>query len=113
MVKHSLYLCQVYDKKVKAMTILSKKKQSKNVRMHINKAYQFLEDNLPKLYVEKTLEKIKVVNGKKKPSSSLIRNVRNGINSSYENRYDILNALVEVAKDNLNEKEALTSKFSA
>lgn len=113
MIKVLLYLCQVYDKKVKPMTILDKKKQSKNVRMHINKVYQYLDDNLPNQYVEMTLKKIIVDEGKKTPSSSLVRNVRNGINTSYENRYDILNALVEVAKDNLKQKEALTSKFSA
>lgn len=73
------------------------------MQTHINKIYDFINKHLPYSYVDEVIEYFKEKNITS-PSKSTIRKVRTRVSSSYEIRFDILEALVEVATKN---KEAV------
>lgn len=78
----------------------------KNMQTHIDKAYQFLEDNLPTTYsiaVQKNLQYQKIT-----VSTSVIKNVRNRVSV----RIDVLNALLELARKNKAQVEELITKIN-
>jgi len=77
------------------MSKIIKNKKDKDMHSHNEKAYEFLDKNLPTAYVEFVVEKMRS-KGSLIPSKSMIRNVRNKTNF----RNDILLALVEVAEEN-------------
>ena len=85
------------------MSKVNKKNQESDVHSHIEQAYGFLDLYLPTQYVKSVQDKFGT-DGKSKPSSSLIRNVRNRTNL----RNDILLVLVEVAKENKDVSERIT-----
>ncbi|WP_278035865.1 hypothetical protein [Flavobacterium nitratireducens] len=72
----------------------------KDVQMHIEIARKIIDEYLPSTYVEKVLEKLPKGH---RYSKKVIRNVRANLN----NRLDVLNALVEVAKENQAQIEKL------
>jgi hypothetical protein len=77
------------------MSKIIKNNKLDDVHSHNDKAYHFIDENLPTSYVDLVIEKMKPKT-LKVPSKSMIRNVRNKTNF----RNDILLALVEVAKEN-------------
>lgn len=83
------------------MTNIAEKKGKKNVQMHIDSAYAFLDEHLPVSYSAKT-KKILTEKGIK-VSGSIINNVKNRIHE----RLDVLNALLIVAKTNKAQIEEL------
>lgn len=87
------------------MTNIKEKIKQDDVQLHINKAFKFIDAHLPVYYVSKVLEKLPKDTS---ITSGIIRNVRNKTNPNLQNRIDIINLLVEVAKDNLNEKKKLS-----
>lgn len=86
------------------MTKIIEKKKPDDMQLHINKAFVFINNHLPAYYVSKVLEKLPLGTS---VTSGIIRNVRNRTNPSLVNRIDIINLLVEVAKDNLKEKNKI------
>lgn len=76
-------------------------KDTYNVQTHINKAYEFLDEYLPQTYRKRTqlFLKSKGIN----VSSSTINNVRNQSNQ----RLDVINALVAIAKEEKAQVEEL------
>lgn len=75
------------------MTNIITNNNKDDVQMHIDKAYDLIDTYLPTAYVEEVLKKLPEGHSITK---SMIRNVRAKLN----NRLDVLNALVEVAKEN-------------
>ena len=94
-------------------TMLQQKKQTKNMHLHIENVYGFLDEHLPYSYVDEVISIMKKKRGVKLPSKSTIRKVRSRTSPSHEKRLDILNALVDLAKRNKSDKEKLTEKISA
>lgn len=86
------------------MTNIKEKNKQVDMHLYINKAFEFINQHLPKYYVSKVLEKLP---DNTSITSGIIRNVRNKTNPNLNNRIDIINLLVEVAKDNQKEKEKL------
>ena len=86
------------------MTNIKENNKRKDMHLHINKAYDIINENLPTYYVSKVLEKLPKNTS---ITSGVIRNVRNRTNKNLENRIDVINLLVEVAKDNMKEKQKL------
>lgn len=86
------------------MTNIKEKEIGTDVQMHINKAFQIIELYLPKMYVEKVLEKFPTDT---KITSGIIRNVRNKTQTNLESRLEVVNALVEVALENKKQQEKL------
>lgn len=77
------------------MPKLIKNNKEQQSLAHNEKAYKFLDENLPYTYVDLTVECL-IRKGHNSPSKAMIRNVRN--KTIYRN--DILLALVEVADEN-------------
>lgn len=86
------------------MTKIKEKTKQDDMHLHINKAFKFIDAHLPSYYVSKVLEKLP---SETTITSGIIRNVRNRTNPNLENRLDIINLLVEVARDNQKEKNKL------
>jgi len=82
---------------IKTMSKVRKKTFKRDVHLHIDKAYIFIENNLPRNYVELVIEKLPP--NRKTILSQNIRNVKNRYTKYPLNRLYILEALVEVAKD--------------
>lgn len=85
------------------MTNIKQKTKQPNMHLHIEKAFVIIDKHLPSPYVEKVLSKM----ASPKPAKGYIRNVRARINDCHLNRIDIVNALLDVAKENQFEKEKL------
>jgi hypothetical protein len=82
------------------MAKILKNTTSKNVHLHIEKAYKTIDDWLPRNYVDEVkakLPKNKIV------SKGTMHNVR----QKKSTRLDVLNAMVEVALDHKKEIEKL------
>jgi hypothetical protein len=86
------------------MAKLVKNNKQEHSLSHNEKAYKYLEEHLPYMYVDLTVDWL-VKKGYKSPNKSLIRNVRNKTIL----RNDILLALVEVATENKNSIERINS----
>lgn len=78
------------------MTNIKEKITVSNVKVHIEKAFEIINEFLPSPYVDKVLALLP----EPKPKKSYIRNVRYRVTASHDNRIDIINALLQVAKDN-------------
>lgn len=78
------------------MTNIKEKITVSDVKVHIEKAFEIINEFLPSPYVDKVLALLP----EPKPKKSYIRNVRYRITASHDNRIDIINALLQVAKDN-------------
>ncbi|WP_445458392.1 hypothetical protein [Flavobacterium sp. HNIBRBA15423] len=65
------------------------------MHLHIDKAYEIIENNLPSNYVDKVMAKIK----DETLSSGIIRNIKNRVTKYPNTRINVLNALVEVSKE--------------
>lgn len=78
------------------MTNIKEKITVSDVKIHIEKAFEIINEFLPSPYVDKVLALLP----EPKPKKSYIRNVRYRITASHDNRIDIINALLQVAKDN-------------
>lgn len=85
------------------MSNIKENTKTDNVQMHIDKAYKFLDRYLPNPYVPKTEDYLK--NKGQDISRSTINNVRNRNNE----RLDVLNALLIIAKQNKAQVEELKS----
>lgn len=88
------------------MAKINENNNTKNMHSHIDKAYEFLDKNLPTLYstaVQKNLryQGIEV-------SHSIIKNVRNRTSI----RIDVLNALLDLARKEKKQVEELINKVS-
>jgi hypothetical protein len=92
--------------------MLQQKKQTKNMQIHIDNVYSFLDAHLPYSYVDDVLKLMSKKNKARLPAKSTIRKVRVRSTPAYEKRLDILNAMVDLAKKNKSEKEKLTEKIS-
>jgi hypothetical protein len=75
------------------MTNISKKNKEENVQMHIQKAYEIIDNYLPVNYVDAVLKKLPKDTD---VSKGIIRNAKKKLSK----RIDVINALVEVALDN-------------
>lgn len=73
---------------------------TKDVDMHISKAYEIIEEFLPLNYSSAVMNKLPKDGS---ITSNMIRNVKKKLSS----RLDILNAMVEVALENKNQQEKL------
>ena len=89
------------------MTNIVNKMPEKKMQTHIQKAYSFLDDHLPYEYTNEVIATFKKQNIE--ASSSVIRNVRNGITTT---RSDVLNALLLVAKKHKKLKEKIESNLN-
>ena len=78
------------------MTNIKQKVTLSNVKTHIEKAFEIIDEFLPSPYVDKVL----AILPEPKPKKSYVRNVRYRVTAAHDNRIDIINALVQVAKDN-------------
>ncbi len=85
------------------MTKIKEKKEKQDVRLHIAKAFVIINEHLPDNYVQEVRKKLPEV------SSGVIRNVKNQANKITDNKLNVVNALVEVALANKEEKEKLQS----
>lgn len=90
------------------MTNIKQKVTVSDVRTHIEKAFEIINAYLPSPYVDKVLALLP----EPKPKKSYIRNVRYRVTAAHDNRIDIINALVEVAKDNKSAIEKLIENTS-
>ncbi|MFY0481421.1 hypothetical protein ACI6PS_02350 [Flavobacterium sp. PLA-1-15] len=93
------------------MTNITEKKNKSDMRLHIVKAFEIIEEHLPESYV--ALVKEKLTASGDKFSANVIRNVR--IKKPEEirsNHFAIVNAMVEVAKHNKLQKEKLIENLS-
>lgn len=93
-------------------TMLQQKKQRKNMQLHIDNIYNFLDAHLPYSYVDEVIEIMKK-KGIEIPSKTTIRKVRSRASKSYEKRTDVINALVEIANNKKKEVEKINRKISA
>jgi hypothetical protein len=84
------------------MTNIKKKTKGKDMQLHIDKAFEIIEEHLPQEYVNKVMSKFP----KKDITRGIIRNVRNKT-GKLENKIEVINALVEVALEHKAEKEKL------
>ncbi len=83
------------------MTNIAEKKGKKNMQMHIDAAYLFLNEYLPPNYSPQVKAKLKLKGIE--VTTSTVNNVRNKVHL----KIDVLNALVEVAKNNQAQLEEL------
>lgn len=76
------------------------------MHLHIINSFEFIDEHLPKLYVEKVQAKL-AESGNSGISSGVIRNVKNrGVEAFKISKHlPVLTALLEVAKDNKKEIE--------
>lgn len=77
------------------MTNITENKQKTDVQMHIDKAYEIIENNLPSNYVKLVQEKLEDPD----LSSGIIRNLKNRVTKYPKTKINVLNALVEVANE--------------
>lgn len=82
------------------MTNITTNINNNDVQTHIDKAHELIDKYLPTAYVDEVLKKLPEGHNITK---GMIRNVRAKLN----NRLEILNALVEVAKENQAQIEKL------
>jgi hypothetical protein len=80
------------------MTKITKNNTSKNMQLHIDKAYEIIDAHLPFHYTDAVQAKLPKDSG---ITSGMIRNVKKKLTK----RIDILNAMVEVALENKNLEE--------
>lgn len=85
------------------MTKIKEKIKNQDVQLHIAKAFIIINEHLPDNYVQEVLKKVPTV------SAGIVRNVKNKSNRITENRLNVVNALVEVALNNKEEKLKLKS----
>jgi hypothetical protein len=78
------------------MTNIKEKTTDSNLKDHIEKAFEIINEFLPSPYVDKVFALLP----EPKPKKSYIRNVRHRVTPAHDNRIDIINALLQVAKDN-------------
>lgn len=78
------------------MTNIIKENKKKDMHLHIDKAYKIIENNLPSNYVDKVLNKLK---GDATLTAGIIRNMKARVTEYPNTRINVLNALVEVAKE--------------
>lgn len=78
------------------MTNIKEIEEIKNLRTHINEAYEYLDCYLPNRYSKEVQKRLK--EKETKVSITTITNVRNRTNGN--ERLDVLNALLEVAEQN-------------
>lgn len=81
---------------MKLVTNIKQNMKDANVKVHIEKAFVIINEFLPSPYVDRVL----AILPEPKPKKSYIRNVRYRVTASHDNRIDIINALLEVAKEN-------------
>ena len=77
------------------MTNITENKQKTDVQMHIDKAYEIIQNNLPSNYVKLVQEKLEEPD----LSSGIIRNLKNRVTKYPKTKINVLNALVEVANE--------------
>lgn len=65
------------------------------MQLHIDNAYKIIDGWLPSNYVNKVLDKL----NDKTLTSGIVRNIKNRITEYPKTRLEVLNALVEVAKE--------------
>jgi hypothetical protein len=86
------------------MTKIIEKNNKMKMRLHIDKAYEIIEDNLPDMYVD--LVKLKLPNDLTL-SSGVIRNIKNRVQQYPMSRIAVLNALVEISNEHTAECKKL------
>jgi len=86
------------------MTNIKNNKDKYDVHLHINQAFEIIDQYLPKMYVDKVLEKLPTNTS---ITSGIIRNVRNRTQPNLTSRLEVVNALVEVALENKELQEKL------
>lgn len=91
------------------MTNIREKITVSNVKTHIEKAFDIINEYLPSPYVDKVLALLP----EPKPKKSYVRNVRYRITPAHDKRIDIINALLEVAKENKAAIDKLIENTSA
>ena len=86
------------------MTKVKEKTKKDDMQLHILKAYKIIEDHLPENYVIAVHKKLPI---DANVSYGNIRNVKNKAYPVTKNKIIVLNALVEVALENKEQKEKL------
>ena len=92
------------------MTSIKRNHSKLDVYSHIREAYEVIEEFLPKMYVDKVLEKLPE---NTKITSGIIRNIRNRTNPNVSSNLEVLNALVEVALDHKKQQDKLAMLIGA
>jgi hypothetical protein len=82
------------------MTNIINNNKQDDMQLHIQKAYDIIDQYLPTIYVNEVIEKFPKGS---RITKGMIRNVKNKLNA----RLDILNAMVEVALENKRLQEKL------
>lgn len=86
------------------MTNIIEKTLRSDVHLHIDKAFEIIQGNLPNGYAEKVLLKIQ---NDSSLTLGVVRNTKNRIPLYPVKRINVINALVEIAQEYIKEKEAL------
>ena len=86
------------------MTNIAQKNTKQSMQLHIDKAYDIIKDSLPDNYANRVLEKLK---DDTTLTTGIVRNIKKRITSYPSSRINVLNALVEVAKEYQKELELL------
>lgn len=82
------------------MTNIINNNKEHDMQLHIQKAYEIIDQYLPTNYANEVIEKLPTGS---RITKGMIRNVKNKLNA----RLDILNAMVEVALENKRLQEKL------
>lgn len=90
------------------MTNIKEKLTDSDIKAHIEKAFEIIDVYLPSPYVEKVWALLP----EPRPKKSYIRNVRYRVTPAHDNRIDIINALLLVAKENKANIEKLIENTS-
>ncbi|WP_413998681.1 hypothetical protein ACMDB5_12970 [Flavobacterium sp. W1B] len=75
------------------MTNITNNTKGKDVQLHIEKAYNIIDEYLPFNYVEDVLKKLP-------KGTSITKGIIRNVKKKHTSRLDVLNAMVEVALDN-------------
>lgn len=97
-----MYIC---TKQYQTMPKIKQNKPPKNVHLHIVKARKFIEEHLPNYYVRLVLEKLHKDGN---VTNHMVRNVK----KNRSDRLDILEAMVEVAKENKKQTQKFITKIT-
>jgi hypothetical protein len=90
------------------MTNIIEKNERYDMQLHIEKAFDVIEEHLPHNYVAEVQKKL---GPEAKINDGVIRNIRNKLQKVTDNRLNVLNALVEVSLENKAQKDKLISNL--
>lgn len=90
------------------MTNIIEKSKRYDMHLHIEKAFEIIDEHLPHNYVGEVQKKL---GPEANINDGVIRNIRNRLQNITDNRLNVLNALVEVSLENKEQKDKLISNI--